>query len=98
MQNVFSRLKSAYPNDPIANYMMGAFYYSSGTQKAQVSELIIENVPTWETAISELNTAISYLNQVTGYRTSQAQNMVSAALNAISLCEEKIDRVERYSQ
>jgi len=98
MQNIFLRLKSAYPNDPIANYMMGAFYYSSGTQKAQVSELIIENVPTWETAISELNTAISYLNQVTGYRASQAQNMVAAAQNAISLCEEKIDRVERYSQ
>jgi tetratricopeptide (TPR) repeat protein len=98
MQNVFSRLKSAYPNDPIANYMMGAFYYSSGTQKAQVSELIIENVPTWETAVSELNTAISYLNQVTGSMSGQAQNMIVAAQNAIGLCEEKIDRVERYSQ
>jgi tetratricopeptide (TPR) repeat protein len=98
MQNVFSRLKSAYPNDPLANYMMGAFYYQSGTAKAQVSELVIENVPTWETAISELNTAISYLNQVTGHNSDEAQNMVSAAYNAISLCEEKIDRVERYSQ
>lgn len=98
MQNVFSRLKSAYPADPVANYMMGAFYYQSGTSKAQVSDLIPENVPTWRSAISELQTAISYLNQVTGYRAERARNMVSAASNAISLCEEKIDRVERYSQ
>ena len=31
MQNVFSRLSNAYPNDPLANYMMGAFYYQSGS-------------------------------------------------------------------
>jgi len=98
MQGVFNRLQSAYPGDPIANYMVGAFYYQSGSSKAQVSELIPENVATWEAAISDLNTAISNLNQVTGYRAGQAQNMVSAALNAISLCEEKIDRVNRYSQ
>lgn len=98
MQNVFSRLKSAYPADPVANYMMGAFYYHSGTAKAQVSDLVPENVPVWRSAVSELQTAISYLNQVTGYRAERAQNMVSAASNAISLCEEKIDRVERYSQ
>jgi len=97
MQNVFSRLKSAYPSDPVANYMMGAFYYSSGTQKAQVSDLVPENLPVWRAAIQDLNTAIGYLNQVTGYRADRASNMVTAAQNAISLCEEKIDRVERYS-
>lgn len=98
MQTVFNRLHNAYPGDPIANYMVGAFYYQSGTSKARVSELVPENVPTWESAISELSTAITYLNQVTGYRATQAGNMVSAAQNAISLCEEKIDRVNRYSQ
>lgn len=98
MQTVFNRLHNAYPGDPIANYMVGAFYYQSGSSKARTSELIPENVPTWEAAISELNTAIGYLNQVTGYRATQAQNMVSAAQNAISLCEEKIDRVNRYTQ
>lgn len=98
MQTVFNRLHDAYPGDPIANYMIGAFYYQSGTSKAQISELIPENVSQWEAAIAELSTAITYLNQVTGYRSSQAQNMVSAAQNAISLCEEKIDRVNRYSQ
>ncbi len=97
MQSVFSRLSSAYPNDPLANYMMGAFYYQSGSSKARVSELVPENVPTWETAISELNSAISYLSQVTGYRAGNAQTMMDAAYNAIALCEEKIDRVERYS-
>ena len=97
MQNVFSRLKSAYPSDPVANYMMGAFYYQSGTQKAQVSDLVPENLPTWRSAIQDLSTAIGYLNQVTGYRAERAGNMVVAAGNAISLCEEKIDRVERYS-
>ncbi|PIE52402.1 hypothetical protein CSA37_06325 [Candidatus Fermentibacteria bacterium] len=98
MQSVFNRLHSAYPGDPVANYMVGAFYYQSGSAKARVSELVPANVPTWESAISELNSAITYLNQVTGYRSGQAQNMVSAARNAISLCEEKIDRVNRYSQ
>ncbi len=98
MQGVFNRLHSAYPGDPVANYMVGAFYYQSGSSKARVSELITANIGTWESAISELNSAISFLNQVTGYRASQAQNMVSAAQNAISLCEEKIDRVNRYSQ
>lgn len=98
MQSTFSRLRSAYPNDPVANYMVGAFYYQSGTNKAQVSELILENIPTWESAVSDLNTAISYLNQVTGYRASQAQEMVAAASSAIQLCEEKIDRVRRYSE
>jgi tetratricopeptide (TPR) repeat protein len=97
MQNVFSRLKSAYPRDPVANYMMGAFYYASGTQKAQVSDLVPDNVPVWQSAIQDLNTAIGYLNQVTGYRADRAANMAEAARNAISLCEEKIDRVERYS-
>ena len=98
MQSVFNRLHNAYPGDPIANYMVGAFYYQSGTSKARISELVPENVSTWESAISELSTAVTYLNQVTGYRATQAQNMVSAAQNAISLCEEKIDRVNRYSQ
>jgi len=98
MQNVFSRLSSAYPNDPLANYMMGAFYYQSGSSKARTSELVNENVPVWESAISELNTAISYLSGVTGYRATSAQSMIQAARNSISLCEEKIDRVERYSQ
>ncbi|MCK5035604.1 MAG: hypothetical protein KAS73_06920, partial [Candidatus Sabulitectum sp.] len=98
MQGVFNRLHSAYPGDPVANYMVGAFYYQSGSSKARISELVPTNVGTWESAISELNSAISFLNQVTGYRASQAQNMVSAAQNAISLCEEKIDRVNRYSQ
>lgn len=98
MQGVFNRLHSAYPGDPVANYMVGAFYYQSGSSKARVSELVPANVGTWESAISELNSAISFLSQVTGYRASQAQNMVSAAQNAISLCEEKIDRVNRYSQ
>ncbi|MCD4709053.1 MAG: tetratricopeptide repeat protein [Candidatus Sabulitectum sp.] len=98
MQTVFNRLHSAYPGDPVANYMVGAFYYQSGSSKARVSELVSSNVSTWEGAISELNSAISFLNQVTGYRASQAQNMVAAARNAISLCEEKIDRVNRYSQ
>lgn len=97
MQNVFSRLKSAYPRDPVANYMMGAFYYRSGTDKAQVSDLVPENLPVWRSAIQDLNTAINYLDQVTGYRADQASNMAAAAQNAISLCEEKIDRVERYS-
>ncbi|MBN2585731.1 MAG: tetratricopeptide repeat protein [Candidatus Fermentibacteraceae bacterium] len=98
MQNIFSRLSSAYPNDPLANYMMGAFYYQSGSDKARVQELIAENVPTWQSAVSELNTAISYLSQVTGSRAGSAQTMINAANNAISLCEEKIDRVQRYSQ
>jgi tetratricopeptide (TPR) repeat protein len=98
MQSVFSRLRSAYPNDPVANYMVGAFYYQSGTRKAQVSELVSENIPGWEDAINELNSAVSYLNQVTGFRAGQAQEMVAAALSAIALCEEKIDRVRRYSQ
>ena len=98
MQTVFNRLHNAYPGDPVANYMVGAFYYQSGSSKARVSELVSSNVSTWESAISELGTAIGFLNQVTGYRASQAQNMVSAAQNAISLCEEKIDRVNRYSQ
>jgi tetratricopeptide (TPR) repeat protein len=98
MQTVFNRLQSAYPGDPTANYMVGAFYYQSGVAKAQVSELVPANLPTWESAVNELNTAIGFLNQVTGYRASQAQNMVSAARNAISLCEEKIDRVRRYSE
>lgn len=98
MQTVFNRLHNAYPGDPVANYMVGAFYYQSGSSKARVSELVSENVATWEAAISELSTAVTYLNQVTGYRASQAQNMVSAAQNAISLCEEKIDRVNRYAQ
>jgi tetratricopeptide (TPR) repeat protein len=97
MQNVFSRLKSAYPSDPVANYMMGAFYYASGTEKAQVSDLVPDNLPVWRSAIQDLNTAIGYLNQVTGYRAERASNMATAAQNAISLCEEKIDRVERYS-
>ncbi len=97
MQGIFSRLSSAYPNDPLANYMMGAFYYQSGTNKARVSELIADNLPTWNAAISELNTAINYLSQVTGYRAADAQTMIQAANNSISLCEEKIDRVERYS-
>ncbi len=98
MQSVFNRLHSAYPGDPVANYMVGAFYYQSGSTKARTSELVPENIPTWESAVSELGTAITYLNQVTGYRASQAQNMISAAQSAISLCEEKIDRVSRYSQ
>ena len=98
MQSVFSRLRSAYPNDPIANYMVGSFYYQSGTHKAQVSEMVMDNIPVWEDAISDLNAAIGYLNQVTGYRAGQAQQMVSAATTAIGLCEEKIDRVRRYSQ
>jgi tetratricopeptide (TPR) repeat protein len=98
MQTVFNRLHNAYPGDPVANYMVGAFYYQSGTSKARESELVPENVPTWEAAVSELGTAIGYLNQVTGYRAGQAQNMVTAARNAISLCEEKIDRVNRYAQ
>ncbi len=98
MQGVFNRLHSAYPGDPVANYMVGAFYYQSGSSRARVSELVSSNIATWESAISELNSAISFLNQVTGYRASQAQNMVAAARNAISLCEEKIDRVNRYSQ
>lgn len=96
MQSVFSRLQTAYPGDPVANYMVGAFYYQAGSSKARVSELLPENVPTWESAMSELGTAITYLNQVTGSRASQAQNMVAAAQNAISLCAEKIDRVNRY--
>ncbi len=98
MQSVFSRLSSAYPNDPLANYMMGAFYYQSGSTKARISELVADNIPVWQGAISDLNIAISYLSSVTGYRASSAQSMVSAANNSISLCEEKIDRVERYSQ
>lgn len=98
MQNVFSRLSNAYPNDPLANYMMGAFYYQSGSSKARISELVQENVSTWQSAISDLNRAISYLSQVTGYRAANAQSMINAANNSISLCEEKIDRVERYSQ
>ena len=98
MQNVFNRLHSAYPGDPVANYMVGAFYYQSGSSKARISELVSSNISTWQGAISELSTAITYLNQVTGYRSSQAQNMVAAAQNAISLCEEKIDRVNRYSE
>jgi tetratricopeptide (TPR) repeat protein len=98
MQQVFSRLRSAYPDDPVANYMVGAFYYQSGTRKAQTSELIQANIPVWEDAIQDLTTAISYLGQVTGYRSSQAQEMIGAASNAISLCEEKIDRVRRYSE
>ncbi len=98
MQNVFSRLSNAYPNDPLASYMMGAFYYQSGSTKARISELIPDNIPVWQGAINDLNTAISYLSHVTGYRASSAQSMISAANNSISLCEEKIDRVERYSQ
>jgi tetratricopeptide (TPR) repeat protein len=98
MQNVFSRLSSAYPNDPLANYMMGAFYYQSGSNKARIQELIPENVPTWESAVSELNIAISYLSQVTGSRAGSAQTMINAANNSIALCQEKIDRVQRYSQ
>lgn len=98
MQNVFSRLKNAYPNDPVANYMVGAFYYQSGSAKARTGELVSDNIPLWEAGISELQTAISYLSQVTGYRSSEAQNMVSAATNSISLAEEKIDRVRRYEQ
>jgi len=98
MQGVFSRLSSAYPNDPLANYMMGAFYYQSGSNKARISELVLENIPVWQGAISDLNTAISYLSSVTGYRASSAQTMIQAANNSISLCQEKIDRVERYSQ
>jgi len=98
MQNVFSRLSNAYPNDPLANYMMGAFYYQSGFTRARISELVHENIPVWQGAISDLNVAISYLSGVTGYRAGSAQSMVSAAYNSISLCEEKIDRVERYSQ
>ncbi|MDM7993952.1 MAG: tetratricopeptide repeat protein [Candidatus Fermentibacter sp.] len=98
MQQVFSRLHSAYPNDPVANYMVGAFYYQSGTRQAQVSELVASNIPVWEEAVQNLGTAVSYLNQVTGYRSGQAQEMVAAAQNAIALCEEKIDRVRRYSE
>ncbi len=98
MQAVFNRLQNAYPGDPTANYMVGSFYYQSGVSRAQVSELISANIPTWEAAISDLNAAIGTLNQVTGYRAGQAQTMVAAARNAISLCEEKIDRVQRYSQ
>ncbi len=98
MQNVFSRLSNAYPNDPLANYMMGAFYYQSGSTKARISELVPENIPVWEGAINDLNVAISYLSHVTGYRAGSAQSMIQAANNSISLCEEKIDRVERYSQ
>lgn len=98
MQSVFSRLSNSYPNDPLANYMMGAFYYQSGSNKARISELVSENIPTWQGAINDLNTAISYLSNVTGYRASSAQSMIQAASNSISLCEEKIDRVERYSQ
>jgi tetratricopeptide (TPR) repeat protein len=97
MQSVFSRLSSAYPNDPLASYMMGAFYYQSGSSKSRVSELVAENIPTWESAISELNTAISYLSGVTDYRSGDAQTMIQAANNSIALCEEKIDRVQRYS-
>lgn len=98
MQNVFNRLSNAYPNDPLANYMVGAFYYQSGSNKARIQELVPENISTWQSAISELNTAISYLSQVTGYRSGSAQTMINAAYNSIALCEEKIDRVERYSQ
>ncbi len=98
MQSVFSRLSNAYPNDPLASYMMGAFYYQSGSTKARISELVSDNIPVWQGAISDLNTAISYLSNVTGYRASSAQSMIQAANNSISLCEEKIDRVERYSQ
>jgi len=98
MQNVFSRLSNAYPNDPLASYMMGAFYYQSGSTKARISELVSDNIPVWQAAINDLNTAISYLSNVTGYRAGSAQSMISAANNSISLCEEKIDRVERYSQ
>jgi tetratricopeptide (TPR) repeat protein len=98
MQSVFNRLQNAYPGDPTANYMVGSFYYQSGVGKAQVSELIQANIPTWESAINDLNAAVGFLNQVTGYRSSQAQNMVAAARNAITLCEEKIDRVRRYSE
>lgn len=98
MQQVFSRLRSAYPNDPVANFMVGAFYYQAGTRGAQVPDLVTGNIPVWESAISDLQTAISYLSQVTGYRSGQAQEMISAANNAIALCEEKIDRVRRYSQ
>ena len=98
MQNVFSRLSNSYPNDPLANYMMGAFYYQSGSDKARISELVPENIPTWQSAINDLNTAISYLASVSGYRSGSAQSMVQAANNSISLCQEKIDRVERYSQ
>jgi len=97
MQSVFSRLSNAYPNDPLASYMMGAFYYQSGSSKSRVSELVAENIPTWEAAISELNTAISYLSAVTDYRSGDAQTMIQAANNSIALCEEKIDRVQRYS-
>jgi tetratricopeptide (TPR) repeat protein len=97
MQSVFSRLSNAYPNDPLASYMMGAFYYQSGSSRARVSELVAENIPTWESAISDLNTAISYLSQVTDYRSADAQAMIQAANNSITLCEDKIDRVQRYS-
>ncbi len=97
MQNVFARLSSAYPSDPLANYMMGAFYYQSGSSLARISELVHENIPSWNDAIDDLNKAITYLSRVTGYRASNAQTMISAANNSISLCEEKIDRVERYS-
>ncbi|MBN1434861.1 tetratricopeptide repeat protein [Candidatus Fermentibacterales bacterium] len=96
MQNVFSRLKDAYPGDPVANYMMGAFYYQSGTEHARGGELVMENVPVWEQAVSELQAAISYLSQVTGYRADDAQRMIAAATNSITLAEEKIDRVLRY--
>jgi len=98
MQQVFSRLRSAYPNDPVANYMVGAFYYQAGSRGAQVSELVVANIPIWEEAIQNLQSAVSYLSQVSGYRSGQAQEMVTAATNAIALCEEKIDRVRRYSE
>lgn len=97
MQSVFSRLSSAYPNDPLASYMMGAFYYQNGSSEARVSELVAENIPVWEAAIADLQTAISYLSLVTDYRAGDAQAMISAANNSIALCEEKIDRVRRYS-
>jgi len=97
MQGVFSRLSSAYPNDPLASYMMGAFYYQSGSSEARASELVAENIPVWEAAIADLNRAISYLSQVTDYRAADAQTMIQAANNSIALCEEKIDRVQRYS-
>ena len=96
MQSVFSRLNQAYPGDPVATYMIGAFYYQSGTEKARGGELVMENIPRWEQAISELQTAISYLSQVTGYRADHAQRMIRAASNSIDLAEEKIDRVRRY--
>ncbi|MBC8428655.1 MAG: tetratricopeptide repeat protein, partial [FCB group bacterium] len=50
MQNVFARLSSAYPSDPLANYMMGAFYYQSGSSLARISELIPENISNWNEA------------------------------------------------